>query len=136
MRACNEVYVHRLTALGALAGLTAMKLVMLASMFTRTPPFPPLEFAPLFAASIGLGALCAALILAGSRWFAPAAAVLVLESLLSYGPHKFYPGESAFFAQTAAVYPVLAVGSLLIAVFAASGWVLFRSKGGSGSPQP
>ena len=123
----NAVAFHRLTSLGALAGLMAMKLVMLGSMFSRTPPFPPLEFAPLFAASVGLAALCAALILAGSRWFWPAAVVLVLESLLSYGPHKFYPGETSFFAQSVAVYPVLAVGSLLIAVFAASGWALFRS---------
>ncbi|CBS86771.1 hypothetical protein [Azospirillum lipoferum] len=126
---CSAAF-HRLTSLGALAGLTAMKLVMLGSMFSRTPPFPPLEFAPLFAASIGLAALCAALIVAGSRWFGPAAVLLALESLLSYGPHKFYPGESSFFAQTAAVYPVLAIGTLLIAVFAASGWALFHSMGG------
>lgn len=130
MPAHDAMACHRLTSLGALAGLTAMKLVMLGSMFSRTPPFPPLEFAPLFAASVGLAALCAALILAGSRLFWPAAVVLVLESLLSYGPHKFYPGESSFFAQTIAVYPVLAVGSLLIAVFASSGWALFRSMGG------
>ena len=114
-------------AIGALAGLAALKLVMLAGLFTQTPPYPPLDLAPLFASSLALSVFCVAMILVRSRWFAVPAVLVVLESLLSYGPHKLYPGDSLFFAQTAAVYPAIVVGSAPIAVLAAATWRLARA---------
>jgi len=116
----------RTLALGAIAGLAVLKFVMLVALFTRTPPYPPLEFAPLFGAALALSALCAALIQVGSRWFLAPTGLLIAESLLSFGPHKFYPGESAFFAQTPVVYPAIAVGTLLILVLGGSAWRLYR----------
>ncbi len=124
----------RCLALASLAGLAILKTVMLAGQFTQTPPYPPLAFAPLFAASLALSALCAGLVLARSRWFAVPAAAVILESLLSFGPHKLYPGPPPYFAQTSAVYPVIAVGSLLIALLAASAWKLARGGNGHGAP--
>lgn len=119
----------RAAALGALAGLFIMKTAMIGALYSQTPPFPPAVFAPTFAASLGLSALCAALISARSRWFAAAAVPVIAESLLSYGPHKLYPGESALFAQTAAVYPAIAAGSALIAVLAVTSVRLWRRFG-------
>ncbi|MCC7370946.1 MAG: hypothetical protein IT306_21205 [Chloroflexi bacterium] len=118
----------RSAALGALAGLAVLKLVMLAALFTQTPPYPPPFFAPLFAASLALSALCAAQICARSPWLLVTAIPIMLESLLSYGPHKLYPGESPlFFAQTPAVYPVILVGTALILVLGSSSWRLHRA---------
>ncbi|MBP2293439.1 hypothetical protein [Azospirillum rugosum] len=119
----------RCLVLGALAGLAILKLAMLAGQFTQTPPHPPLAFAPLFAASLALCALCAALLIARSHWFALPAALVTLESLLSFGPHKLYPGPAPYFAQTSAVYPVILVGSALIALLVAGSWKLVRSGG-------
>ncbi|MDQ2101267.1 hypothetical protein [Azospirillum isscasi] len=127
----------RTLALGALAGLAILKAVMLAGQFTQTEPYPPLQFAPLFASSLALSALCAALMLVRSRWFALPTAAVILESLLSFGPHKLYPGPPPVFAQTVAVYPAIAVGSVLIGVLAAASWKLYRptARGRShGSP--
>ena len=116
----------RLIASGALVGLAVLKLVMLAALFTRTEPYPPLAFAPLFAASLALSALAVALIWAGSRWFVAPTVLVGLESLLSVGPQKLYPGESSFFAQSPAVYPAIIVGSALILVLGLSSRLLAR----------
>ncbi|MGB3635718.1 MAG: hypothetical protein WA982_16905 [Rubrobacteraceae bacterium] len=123
--------VSRSMAIGAIAGLAVLKVVMLAALFTQTPPYPPLAFAPLFGASLALSAFVVAMIYARSRWFVLPTGLIVLESLLSYGPQKLYPGESSFFAQTTAVYPAILVGSALILVLALSSWRLsqaFASK--------
>lgn len=117
----------RLVAVGSLVGLAIPKVTMLFSLFTRTPPYPPLALTPLFGASLALSALCLALIGARSRWFAVPAVAIVLESLLSFGPQKLYPGESAFFAQSVAVYPAVVVGSAPIALLVGSGWRLWRA---------
>lgn len=103
---------------GALAGVAVLKIVMILAALTRTEPYPPLHFLPLFAASLALSVLAVALVLARSRWFALATAAVIAESLLAVGPQKLYPGESDFFAQTPAVYPVIVVGSLLLVVLA------------------
>ena len=113
--------------LGALAGLAILKVVMLVGLFTRTPPYPPLEFAPLFGASLALAALAAALLLARSPWFLLPTAFVLLESLLSFGPQKLYPGDGSFFAQSPAVYPAILVGSALILLLARHGWTLSRA---------
>ena len=123
--------VSRSMAIGAIAGLAVLKVVMLAALFTQTPPYPPLVFAPLFGASLALSVFVVAMIYAGSRWFVLPAVLVILESLLSYGPQKLYPGESSFFAQTAAVYPAIFVGSAFIFVLAVGSWRLsqaFASK--------
>lgn len=110
--------------LGALAGLALLKLVMLAALFTRSDPYPPPALAPLFAAGLALGVLAAALILARSRWFIVPAGLVAAESLLSFGPQKFLPGDSALVAQSAAVYPAVATGLCLILLLAAAAWRL------------
>lgn len=84
-------------AVGCLAGLAVLKAVMLAALFTRTAPYPPLHFAPLFGASLSLVAVAATLIRDRSRWFAVPVVPVLLVSLLSVGPQKLYPGESDFF---------------------------------------
>ncbi len=113
-------------ALGALAGLALLKVTMLAALYARTDPYPPAVFAPLFASGLAISALAAALILARSRWFALPAGLVALESLLSFGPQKFLPGDSTLVAQSIAVYPAIVTGSCLIAVLVASGWRLRR----------
>jgi len=117
----------RSAAVAALAGLAVLKVVMLAALFTRTEPYPPPHFAPLFSASLALTVLAIALVATRSRWFVLAVAPIVLESLLSFGPHKLYPGESDFFAQTPAVYPAIVVGSVLIAIVIVSSRTLFHA---------
>lgn len=72
-------------------------------------------------------AVAAILIRARSRWFAVPVVPVLLVSLLSVGPQKLYPGESDFFAQTPAVYPVIVVGSALIAVLALSSRRLYHA---------
>lgn len=111
---------------GALGGLAMLKIVMLAGLFTRTEPHPPLRFAPLFGASLALTTLAIFLILARSRWFILPTVLILLESLLSLGPQKLYPGDSDFFAQTPAVYPAIVAGSALIAIGAFAGRNLYR----------
>lgn len=113
-------------ALGALAGLALLKLVMLGALFARSDPYPPPALAPLFAAGLALSALAAALILARSRWFVLPAGLVALESLLSFGPQKFLPGDSTLVAQSMAVYPAVATGSCLIALLIVAGWRLRR----------
>ena len=119
--------VSRPMAIGAIVGLAVLKVVMLAALFTQTTPYPPLAFAPLFSASLALGVFTVAMIYAGSRRFVAPAVLVILESLLSCGPQKLYPGESSFFAQTAAVYPAIFVGSAFIFILAASSWRLSRA---------
>lgn len=114
------------TAIGSIIGMAILKVVMLAALFTQTPPHPPLEFAPLFGASLALGALCVTLVYMRSRWFVAPVILIILESLLSYGPQKLYPGESSFFAQSVAVYPVIFVGTALILILGVASWRLFR----------
>lgn len=121
----------RLVAIGAIVGMAILKIVMLAALFTQTLPHPPLAFAPLFGASLALSALCVALIQARSRWFLAPVILVILESLLSFGPQKLYPGESSFFAQSAAVYPVIFVGSALILILGVAAWKLFGAFGAS-----
>ncbi len=117
---------HQTLAISALLGLIALKLIMLAALFSQTMPHPPAFIAPTLAASIALSAVCIGLILTGSRWLLTVAGIIALESLLSFGPHKLYPGESpAFFAQTPAVYPVIIVGTSLILVLVIN---VFRMK--------
>lgn len=119
--------VSRSMAIGALAGLAVLKVVMLAALFTQTPPYPPLAFVPLFGASLALSVFVVAMVYAGSRWFVVPVVLVILESLLSYGPQKLYPGESSFFAQTAAVYPAIFVGSVFILILAVSSWRLSQA---------
>ncbi len=123
--------VSRSVAIGAIAGLAVLKVVMLVALFTQTPPYPPLALAPLFSASLALSVFTVATIHAGTRWFLLPVALVIFESLLSYGPQKLYPGGSSFFAQTVAVYPAIFVGSALMLVLAVSSWRLsqaFASK--------
>jgi hypothetical protein len=105
---------------GAMLGLAMLKLVMLAALYARVEPHPPAEFAPLFGASLALSVLALALLAGGSRWFVAPTALVLLESLVSFGPHKFIIGQSV------AIYPAVAVGSALVAVAAVASWRITR----------
>ena len=122
-------------ALGALAGLAVLKAVMLAALFSRTEPHPPAFVAPLLGATLALAALAAALILVRARGFLTPALLVAAASLLSFGPHKLWPGrDPALFAQDPATYPAILVGSVLILVLAASSLRLHRTLGAPLSP--
>ena len=104
--------------------LIVLTMVMLAALFTRTPPHPPLEvapfgIAPFLGASLALGvaALWQARSGAG-EWLSIAFAV---TALVSYGPQKYFdPAFSRIWpavllAQAAvALIAYLAIGKLRI----------------------
>lgn len=115
------------TAVGSLAGLAILMAVMLAALFTQTDPYPPLHFAPLFGTSLALTVVALTLLRVRSRLFLAPVVPVILISLLSAGPQKLYPGESDFFAQTPAVYPVIIVGTVLIASLIHSSRTLYRA---------
>ena len=102
-------------ALGSLSGIFTLKLVMLAGLYSRTPPFPPEFLSPFIGATLALAALSAVLLITKSKHFFIPTIAFAAASLLSYGPHKLYPGSHPFFfAQTPSVYPAIVVGSALI----------------------
>jgi hypothetical protein len=115
------VVADRLAAIGSIAGLAALKLTMLAALFAGVPPHPPQELAPLFGSALALSVLSVALIQARSRWFLAPTAVVAVESLVSYGPHKLFVGQSV------AIYPAVLVGSALVLVLGLAGWRLSRA---------
>ena len=118
----------RALALGSLAGIVVLKLVMLGGLYSRTPPFPPEFLAPFIGATLALAALSAVLLVSNSRHFFVPTIVFAGASLLSYGPHTLYPGENAFFfAQTPSVYPAIAVGSIMIGTLVLSSLRLRKS---------
>jgi hypothetical protein len=123
----QTVAAARVHVIGALTGVAMLKLVMLAALFTQTDPYPPLRFAPLFSASLALSVFAIALLMTRSRAFVIPVVAITLESLLSVGPHKLYPGESDMFAQTPAVYPVIVVGTALLIALAVSSVRLYRA---------
>jgi len=79
--------------------LFLLQTIMLAALFTRTPPHPPLEvapfaIAPFLAASASLAA-AACLLLASNIVAGLACSVLAaLTGLVSYGPQKWF--DAAF----------------------------------------
>jgi hypothetical protein len=118
----------RAVAIGSLAGIAVLKLVMLFALFSRTPPFPPEFLSPFIGAALALAALGGTLLIAGSRLFIWPITAFALTALLSFGPHKLYPGANPFFfAQTPAVYPAIIVGSLLIACLAIASVRFYRA---------
>ena len=114
-------------ATGSLTGLAILLVVMLAALFTQTAPYPPLHFAPLFGTALALIAMAITLIRVRSRLFLAPVVPVIGIALLSAGPQKLYPGESDFFAQTPAVYPVIIVGTVLIASLIHSSRTLYRA---------
>lgn len=118
----------RALALGSLAGIVVLKVVMLGGLYSRTPPFPPEFLSPFIGATLALAALGAVLLVSNSRHFFVPTIAFAGASLLSYGPHKLYPGDNPFFfAQTPTVYPAIAVGSILIATLILSSLRLRKS---------
>jgi hypothetical protein len=100
---------------------------MLGGLYSRTPPFPPEFLSPFIGATLALAALSAVLLILNSRLFFLPTIAFAGASLLSYGPHKLYPGENPFFfAQTPSVYPAIAIGSILIAILILSSLRLRR----------
>jgi len=81
-----------LTAKTGLMALALLQALMLAALYTGTPPHPPLEIAPFalgpfLSASIVLA--IAAHQLAAERMAPGLAIAACLTALVSYGPHKY-----------------------------------------------
>jgi hypothetical protein len=118
----------RALALGSLAGIVVLKVIMLGGLYSRTPPFPPEFLSPFIGATLALAAFSAVLLVLNSRHFFVPTMMFAGASLLSYGPHKLYPGDNPFFfAQTPAVYPAIVVGSVLIGTLVLSSLRLRKS---------
>ena len=119
---------HRALALGSLAGIAVLKGVMLGGLYSRTPPYPPDFLSPFIGATLALATLSGVLLVLHSRRFFVPTLLFALTALLSYGPHKLYPGSHPFFfAQTPAAYPAIVVGSGLIAILVVSSLRLRRT---------
>ena len=118
----------RALALGSLSGLVVLKLVMLGALYSRTPPFPPDFLSPFIGATLAVAALAAVLLLSRSRHALIPSLAFAAAALLSYGPHKLYPGNHPFFfAQSASTYPAIIVGSVLIGTLVLSSLALRRN---------
>ena len=99
-----------------LAMLAILQLLMLAALYSRTEPHPPLviplfALAPFLSASI---ALAVAGLLAPGRWLSLAAGV---TALISFGPQKWF---DAAFPQ---IWPAVILAQIAVAMVAIS---LFR----------
>ncbi len=115
---------HRLSA--AIMVLLVLTSIMLLSLFTRTPPHPPLEVAP-FALAPFLGASLA--IGAGALWLARRgsdtwlALVFAATVLVSFGPHKYF--DPAF----SRIWPAVLLAQIAVLAIAAIAIGSRRRKG-------
>ena len=108
-----------------LAMLAILQLLMLAALYSRTEPHPPLAI-PLFALAPFLSAsiaLAVAGLLAPGRWLSLAAGV---TALISFGPQKWF---DAAFPQ---IWPAVILAQIAVAMVAIS---MFRTcKGKRATP--
>ncbi len=105
--------------------LLVLTSVMLAALFTRTPPHPPLEV-PLFALAPFLGASLAigfaALWLARRGAGVRLALVFAVTALVSFGPQKYF--DPAFLR----IWPAVLLAQAAIAVLAYCAFKTLRAK--------
>lgn len=99
----------------ALAILIVLQVVMLAALYTRTEPHPPLSISlfalgPFLSAALALAV--AAMILGGSESLAGRGATLAATTtaLISFGPHKWFD------ASFAAIWPAVVLAQIACAV--------------------
>ncbi|UFN49014.1 hypothetical protein LPC08_23965 [Roseomonas sp. OT10] len=114
----------------ALAALIVLQAVMLAALYSRTPPYPP-ESVPLFALGPFLGAALAVAVAAltlGAATTRAGAVLTVLAAglaLVSFGPQKWLdPGIGL-------IWPAVLLGQL--AAGAAMAQALLPRRGAAGS---
>ena len=79
----------------ALWTLIVLQATMAASLFTQTPPHPPLEIplfaiAPFLGASLGLAAAALSVPRAAAGWHAALGLAAAFGALLSFGPQKWF----------------------------------------------
>ncbi len=108
-------------ALAALATLIVIQLVMLASLFAKTPPHPPAAI-PLFGmapfVAVSISVALAAMIVGplGTRVGRGLSVLAMLCALVSFGPHKFLD------AQIGLTWPAVAVSQIAVAAIV---WQMF-----------
>ncbi|MEM9972855.1 MAG: hypothetical protein AAF771_01645 [Pseudomonadota bacterium] len=108
-------------ARAALIALIVLQVVMLLSLYSQTPPHPPLTVAP-FAIAPFLGAALA--LAAVSLMLGPVehmagrvtGVLAVLAALVSYGPQKYID------AQIALIWPSVLAGQIAALAFAHALW--------------
>ena len=113
----------RTLSLACLVAVLILQTVMLASLFTQTPPHPPLELAPLFGAILALGGFTLVLLLCHWRSGYIAAGASALLAMISYGPHKLFLGEEPAILPAVVAGFLFALGLLYAAV---KGWLESR----------
>jgi hypothetical protein len=91
-------------AAGSLMGLIALYGVMLAALFSRTEPHPPLHLAPFLGACIAVGLFALPLLRRKLAVGFIVAILFALVSFIAYGPHKLF-AEGA-----AQILPAVVVG--------------------------
>ncbi len=99
----------------ALGTLVCLQVVMLASMMTKTPPYPPLTIplfamGPFLASSISVAVAALMLRPASSRTGAVLSIVAALLALISFGPQKWL--DSAI----SEIWPAVFMGQIAAAV--------------------
>ncbi len=114
-----------LQARAALIALIVLQVVMLLSLYTQTPPHPPLTVAP-FAIAPFLGAALAvtivSLILGPVEHLAGriTGVLAVLAALVSYGPQKYID------AQIPLIWPSVVAGQMAALAYAHALWAARR----------
>ncbi|QDZ02923.1 hypothetical protein FQ775_22555 [Nitratireductor mangrovi] len=109
-------------ATASLLVLIILQLVMLAALFARTPPHPPLAvapfaMAPFLAAAIAVAAAAMMLGAERTRGGAALSALAALAALVSYGPHKWFD------AAIPEIWPAVLTAEVAVGVIA---WRLVR----------
>lgn len=117
--------IEKSAALGrqGLVILAILQVLMLAALYSRTQPHPPLAIpffalAPFLSASV---ALAVAALMAPGRWLALAACI---TALISFGPHKWF---DAAFVQ---IWPAVILAQFAIVMVGISLFWAVREKRG------
>lgn len=106
----------RQAILGSVAGLVVLNSVLLASFLTRVPPHPPIALGPLGGAGpfIGTTLTVSAVALLFVYWRSEVgygvALIVVLQNLVTFGPHKLFEPSASL------TYPAVVAGSVLTGV--------------------
>jgi hypothetical protein len=116
-------------ARAALISLIVLQVTMLAALFTKTPPHPPLAVAPFalgpfLGASISVAAAAMALGATATRLGAVASVLAAALALVSFGPQKWVDPAIA------EIWPAVLLGQVAAVVLCADA-VVRRSVGSS-----
>ena len=106
----------RQASLASIAGLLVLNGVLLASFLAQVPPHPDVRLGPLGGAgpfvgtTLTIGVVAALLVAWGNRLGYGVSLLVVLQNLVTFGPHKLL-GPTAVLT-----YPAVVAGSVLTAV--------------------